>query len=88
MDMGMHYDWRFREPDHRMRVHFNSFDGSQKLFDATLSLERRDMNRSNLARVLLAYPPMTLKVVAMIYWQALRLKLKGAQAPIIILNRK
>jgi DUF1365 family protein len=78
MDMGMHYDWRFREPDDRIRVHFNSFDGNQKLFDATLSLERRDMNRSNLARVLLAYPPMTLKVVAMIYWQALRLKWKGA----------
>ena len=77
MDMGMHYDWRFREPDDRLRVHFNSYDGSQKLFDATLSLERRHMNRKNLARVLLAYPPMTLKVVAMIYWQALRLTWKG-----------
>ncbi|MDY6951221.1 MAG: DUF1365 domain-containing protein [Thermodesulfobacteriota bacterium] len=77
MDMGMHYDWRFREPGDTIRVHFNSYDGRQKLFDATLSLERREMNGENLARVLLAYPPMTLKVVAMIYWQALRLKWKG-----------
>jgi DUF1365 family protein len=77
MDMGMHYDWRFREPADTIRVHFNSYDGSEKLFDATLSLERRPMNSNNLKRVLLAYPPMTLKVVAMIYWQALRLTWKG-----------
>ena len=78
MDMGMHYDWRFREPDDKIRVHFNSDDGHQKFFDATLSLERRAINPKNLTRVLLAYPPMTVKVVAMIYWQALRLTRKGA----------
>jgi hypothetical protein len=78
MDMGLDYDWRFREPGHRIRVHFNSYDGSRKVFDATLSLERRAINSKNLRRVLLAYPPMTLKVVAMIYWQALRLTWKGA----------
>jgi hypothetical protein len=78
MDMGIHYDWRFREPDEKLRVHFNLHDGRGKLFDATLSLERRKLNNKNLARVLLAYPPMTLKVVAMIYWQAIRLRWKGA----------
>jgi DUF1365 family protein len=78
MDMGMHYDWRFREPGDNIRVHFNSDDGHQKFFDATLSLERRTITRKNLTRVLLAYPPMTLKVIAMIYWQALRLTWKGA----------
>jgi len=78
MDMRMDYDWRFREPDHSIRVHFNSYNGRQKVFDATLYLERRPMNPKNLTRVLLSYPPMTLKVVAMIYWQALRLTWKGA----------
>jgi DUF1365 family protein len=78
MGMEIHYDWRFREPDERIRVHFNNYEGGKKLFDASLALERREMNRKNLKRVLLAYPPMTVKVVAMIYWQALRLKWKGA----------
>jgi len=34
------------------------------------------MNRQNLTRMLILYPAMTVKVVAMIYWQALKLKLK------------
>jgi hypothetical protein len=78
MDMGIHYDWRFREPDEKLRVHFNLHDGRGKLFDATLSLERRKLNNKSLARVWLAYPPLKLKVVAMIYWQAIRLRWKGA----------
>jgi hypothetical protein len=43
-----------------------------------LTLRRREISPQNLARVLLAYPPMTLKVITMIHWQALRLWLKGA----------
>jgi len=78
MDMDISYDWRFHEPDEHIRVHFNSYHGEEKLFDATLSLDKRCINRKNLSRVLLTYPPMTLKVVSMIYWQALRLTRKGA----------
>jgi hypothetical protein len=78
MDMKMRYDWRFHEPDEHVHVHFNSYRGDQKFFDATLSLERREINHENLTRVLLRYPPMTLKVVTMIYWQAFRLMRKGA----------
>jgi DUF1365 family protein len=78
MGMGIHYDWRFREPGDTLSVHFNSFTGKEKLFDATLSLNRREINGRALTRVLLHYPLMTAKVTAMIYWQALRLILKGA----------
>jgi len=49
-----------------------------KLFVANLDLKRRELNGGNLARMLLSYPPMTLKAVAAIYWQALRLWIKGA----------
>lgn len=78
MNMDMRYDWRFREPGNRISVHFNSMEKGRKLFDATLSLRRREITGPALARVLLLYPVMTLKVTGGIYWQALRLKLKGA----------
>jgi hypothetical protein len=46
-------------------------------FDATLSLERRPWNASEIRRVLVRYPAMTTTVMAGIHWQALRLWWKG-----------
>jgi DUF1365 family protein len=50
-----------------------------KTFDATLNLRRRELSRGTLNRMLARYPAMSLQVVAKIYAQALRLKLKGAK---------
>jgi uncharacterized protein len=50
-----------------------------KTFEATLNLRRRELNRGTLNRMLARYPAMSLQVVAKIYAQALRLKLKGAR---------
>jgi DUF1365 family protein len=49
-----------------------------KSFDATLNLRRRELSRPLLARLLARYPAMSLQIVAKIYAQSLRLKLKGA----------
>ena len=49
-----------------------------KLFDATLRLERQEISGPTLAGALARYPFMTGKVIAAIYVQALRLKLKKA----------
>ena len=50
--------------------------GGEKLFDASLALKRRLITRSSLNGLLIRYPVLTGKVIAMIYWQALRLVLK------------
>jgi len=78
MPMDIWYDWRFKEPGESLNVHFTNYLKGARVFDATLTLRRREISPHNLARVLLAYPPMTLKVITMIHWQALRLWLKGA----------
>jgi hypothetical protein len=54
-------------------------DDAPKTFDATLNLRRRELSRGTLNRMLARYPAMSLQVVAKIYGQALRLKLKGAR---------
>jgi uncharacterized protein len=79
MPMGIWYDWRFTDPGKTLNVHFMNYSEGQKIFDATLTLAQRDLTPHNLTRLLLTYPPMTLKVSMMIYWQALRLGLKGAE---------
>ena len=77
IDMDIHYDWRFRLPDDFIRVHMIDYEKGEKLFDASLALRRRPLNRRALTRVLLTYPVMTGKVIGLIYWQALRLWLKN-----------
>ena len=47
-------------------------------FDAHLRFTREPLTHSGLARVLATDPLVTLRVTALIHWQALRLWLKGA----------
>ena len=76
IDIDINYDWRFRVPDDSIRVHMIDYEKGEKLFDASLALQRHPISRQALTRVLLRYPVMTGKVVILIYWQALRLLLK------------
>jgi len=77
--MDGHYDWRVTEPNGNLLVHIDERnDGGDQVFDATLSLERRELTRSRMTRLLLRFPATSLRVVFLIYWNALRLKLKGA----------
>ena len=76
MNMNMDYVWRIREPDEQLSVHIENLRAETRLFDATLTLQRRPLTSANLSRVLIAYPLMTIWVVFLIHVQAIRLWLK------------
>ena len=77
--MDSRYDWRVTEPDGQLLVHIDERDADgHQLFDATLSLQRHELSRARLTRMLSQFPAASLRVVFLIYWNALRLKLKGA----------
>jgi DUF1365 family protein len=83
--MGMEHSYALRvtEPGERLSVHIeSSATGAQAsgrpVFDATLSLARREIGAGELRRLLRRYPLPTVAVVARIYGHAARLRLKGA----------
>ncbi len=85
MSMDQTYAFRATEPGDRLSVHIESrprgesADAPGKTFDATLSLRRRELSRPLLLGLLARYPAISLRVVARIYAEAARLKLKGAR---------
>ena len=80
MEMNINYDWRFVEPDKRLNVHMENHQkdskGNNKVFDATMVMERKPINTFNLAKILFRFPFMTGKVMVGIYYQALKLWFK------------
>lgn len=77
MPMDISYDWRFTEPGKELAVRMTNNRQGVEVFNAWLHLRQQPLTGSNLAGALLRWPFMTAKVIAAIYWQALRLKLKG-----------
>lgn len=81
--MGMSVDYEFivRPPGRSLVAHMNTIErqgGTDRpYFDATLTLERRPWSRPEIGRVLRRHPWMTIKVIAAIHWEALRLRAKG-----------
>lgn len=78
MPMAMRYRCVVTAPGARLTLHLENWREGEKVFDATLSLKRKAISGPALAGALAHYPLMTVKVVAAIYFEALRLWWKGA----------
>jgi DUF1365 family protein len=60
-------------------VHIESERDERIVFDATLSLSRRELTPARLRFLLARHPLLTLRIVVQIYANGLRLALRGAR---------
>ena len=77
MIMDMEYRLSATAPGEELDVRMLAIRDGAAIFEAGLSLSRRPMTARALNGALVRYPFMTAHVTAAIYWQALRLRLKG-----------
>jgi DUF1365 family protein len=73
LDMEMRYDFRIEGPNERLVVGICASSQAQPVLSAVLSGDRQPLTDRALRRVFLTIPAVTLKVIAAIHWEALRL---------------
>ena len=72
-----HYTWKIDPPGEELIIQLGVHDGRGHIFDADLRLQRKPYCLAEARKQLLKKPVMTAFIVAGIYWQALRIYLKG-----------
>ncbi|WP_052074727.1 DUF1365 domain-containing protein [Shewanella mangrovi] len=75
MDCDMQYRWQFNLPGEQLNFAITNLrqTNSHASFRAAMQLQRQDFSASNIRHYCLRYPLMTLRIVRLIYWQALKL---------------
>lgn len=79
MNMDMEYHWSIHTPDEHMKISIENKSDNKTIFDANMYLKKIEFTSANLRSVLINFPLMTLKVTAMIHFEALKLWIKGIQ---------
>lgn len=78
-DLVGQYRFVLSEPGERLRVAIHEAREGQPILNATLAAERRTTSDGAILGQVLRMPFMTLKVVAGIHWEALKIWLRGAR---------
>ena len=73
------YQFRIRPPGQDVAIAIHEEEAGRPILNASFAGARRNLSDRALLRMLLRYPLMTLKVVAAIHFEAVRLMLKGVR---------
>jgi len=74
--LDLSFDFKLKIPGDKLDIKIDDRDGTDKVLISTLTGQRAALTNKNLAWFTLKYPLVTLKVIFLIHWHALRLWLK------------
>lgn len=77
IDMDTNFDFDLHIPGEKLQIKIDDYDkNGKRFFTSTLSGVRRELNDATLLRYFFSFPLITLQVIGLIHWQALKLWLK------------
>jgi DUF1365 family protein len=77
IDMDTNFDFDLKEPGEKMQLKIDDYDKQgNRFFISTLSGTRKPLTDANLLLYFVSFPLITVKVIALIHWQAFKLWLK------------
>lgn len=71
--LDLEFDFRFDQPGRRLRLAIDDYSGGGRVLISTVAGAREELTAANLTRFTIRYPLVTLKVIFLIHWEALRL---------------
>jgi DUF1365 family protein len=75
-DVDVAFDFELNAPGPRLDIRIDDYTGSTRTFTSTLRGERQPLTDAKLGWFALKYPLLTLRIITLIHWHALRLWLK------------
>lgn len=75
-DVDVAFDFALRFPEGELSVQIDDYEGPQRTLISQLAGPRRALTSARLAWFTFKYPLLTLRIIALIHWQALRLWIK------------
>jgi DUF1365 family protein len=79
MEMDLRYAFRVTPPGQRVRIAIEVSDGEGTILHASFVGARRDLTDAQLLHAWATHPLLTLKVIAAIHWEAIKILLKGVR---------
>jgi DUF1365 family protein len=77
IDMDTNFDFDLQIPNDKLQLRIDDYDkAGERFFISTLTGTRQPLTDANLLKYFLSFPLITLKVIGLIHWQALKLWLK------------
>ncbi len=76
IEMDSEFEFRLKPPSEQMHLSVNGYSLGKPLLIATMIGQRRPLNDAQLCRYALKFPLVTVKVIGLIHWHALRLYLR------------
>ena len=75
--LTLQFDFRLRTPQEGLELRVDDYDGERRVLRSGLRGKRQPLSDARLAWYACKYPLLTLQVIGLIHWHALRLWLKG-----------